>query len=345
MGEKLGSFVMKTTLFQLLLWIGVYSAMTSSLVRAEQDLAGNCALITLQKVSQTLKDSTDPCSQWVNAVFGRVHRVSGSSGAVWTTNTQFGTALSVTARHVLGDPPPISGQDIDEYFGPPGALDQTELFSYLPLRTATGVNRLRNQTFRILTERITADEYENHYSEILPKNDYVVAVLTERLLEDEQITFDPPLKEPVKINDPLKLLAQNCTFSGPIPGESVIVLGFPKEPIYSGEMVFSVGKVYQDFRAEEMIELDPSESKIVYDKSVEFAIDARSIPGMSGGGVFNKYGQYLGVVVRGNDEPIEKNKYFIRVIKAEYISGQIEEKLQILKDPEKSDLLQFLEQH
>ena len=43
----------------------------------------------------------DPCRGWVAALVGRVVRIQGGSGSVWTRATEAGTGLMTTAGHVL----------------------------------------------------------------------------------------------------------------------------------------------------------------------------------------------------------------------------------------------------
>ena len=85
-------------------------------------------------------------------------------------------------------------------------------------------------------------------------------------------------------------------------GDEVLIMGFPRDPIFNNELVFSTGKILGHLESKNLIQQDPAESQIDFDESVEFVVEAKSLVGMSGGGAFDFKGTYLGVLVRGNDQ-------------------------------------------
>jgi hypothetical protein len=305
---------------------------------AEPDLAGSCQGASLRLVADALKSGQDPCYAWVRALYGRVFRVGGGSGAIWYRNAA-GGAVVATARHVLGDTADEPGAMIPELFLPPRA-DGPELFAHLALPSGTDVESHRNQTFRVYSTALTAKEYGNHYAGILPRHDFTVGVLTERKLSDEQISMDPPHPGPLKFQDPLQLARQKSAPAIPGAGEPVIILGFPRK--FQGAMVFSTGTVLPAARAEELVALDPEESAIPLNHSVELVTDARSLSGHSGGAAFDRFGNYLGVLVRANQEPVGGDRYFTRVVRSRYVWQALAAKFSLSAPAVRKELGPFL---
>ena len=309
----------------------------------------DCKKAQLASVPEILKSNSgeDPCYMWVKSVYGRVARVQVASGAVWSRNTAHKTGLLLTARHVLGDYPDSPGVTIQGYFGQPSLdpFSQPELFVFQPNKEATDVLPFRNQTFRLFTQTVSKDEYQNHYANIQPKNDFVVAVMTQRLLAPEQIGDGSIDLSPLDVFDPQLLTQTAPTFSDPIVGEEIIILGFPRdtaELAFNGIMAYSTGKVLSTADAKDLIIKDPEEGKIAFDEKVEFAVEARSLAGMSGGGAFDRKGRFLGTLVRGNDVPAS-GRYFTRVVRINYVRELLKIKLSLLSEPQSNAVKSWLE--
>ena len=280
------------------------------------DLAGQCAEVHLLKTSSLIASA--PCFKWVESVWGRVHRVNGASGAIWSVNTGFGTGLSLTARHVFGDAPEIPTSEIPSFLGLPGDPTLANPFIFLPNLRGAQTDRLRNQAFRLFSPAVPPNGYVDHYALISPADDFVISVVTARKLAEDQVSFSPPDQSPLSINDPLNLAFSMPTYDDPVSGSLVIILGYPQDAAYSGELTYSVGQVLTSTEAKRLIQRDPEESKVPFDENVEFVIRARNLSGMSGGGSFNREGRYLGPIIRGNDEAAD-GIYFTRVVRMSHI--------------------------
>jgi hypothetical protein len=112
-----------------------------------------------------------------------------------------------------------------------------------------------------------------------------------------------PLKnETPNIIDPAGLTTFNPTYADAIPGESVLLMGYPQNEEYEGKLAASVGRILSDEEAEDVInelsEIGDEEGGISYDSDAEVIIEGHAVVGMSGGGVYNQDGQQVGVLVR-----------------------------------------------
>ncbi len=308
-----------------------------------------CRAVDLASVPQILNAGVDsnPCYNWVSSVSGRIMRVNVASGAVWSRNTVNGTGLLLTARHVLGDAPQMSGANIKGYFGPPSldGFSQPELFVYQPKKDGSDVYSFRNQTFRLFTQPLVKEEYQNQYSGILPKSDFVVGVMTQRHLAPEQIGDGSIDLNPLEIFDPLMSTQNNPTYSDPIQGENVIILGYPRDTdqlSFNGIMAYSIGKVFSTAEAKNLIAKDVDEAKIDFDEKVEFAVEARSLAGMSGGGAFDQKGRFLGTLVRGNDIAVDGH-FFTRVVRIKYVIDLLNFKLGAMPASQSKTIKTWLE--
>ena len=346
MEERYGKVHFKKTLvtfrgtnsIKIILWVSLICLQT--VWAHSEDLLGHCRPISLKPVSETLSNPQDPCYAWVNALYGRILKVSFASGAIWTRHTGHGAGLVVTARHVLKDAPSIPGRNIPGFFGLPEPEAYPDIFTFLPLEGARGISDLRNQSFRLLATEITRSEYENNYVHILPKSDFVIGIFTNRKLRDNQVSFDPIDTTPIQIRDPHNLTHVEQIIVSPIENELTIVFGYPQGPQFNGEMVYSVGEVLSSTEADKLIK-GSDEQSIPYNGQYEFVISARGLVGMSGGGVFNRRGEFLGTAVRASLRPIN-NLFYIRTVKADYMADYLDIEYQKLSKKEQKQILPFL---
>ena len=148
-----------------------------------------------------------------------------------------------------------------------------------------------------------------------PKSDYGLSIYPAGLVD---------ISTPLQMYDPKSRTLSAKTWNDPVAGEVVMAVGYPQDSDTFPLGAVSVGKVYSDTEAEQVIlalkEQGDEEGGIAYDNKVEFLMTAKSAGGMSGGGVFNDKGQLLGVLVRGTmlgETPIT------RVVKISYIREKI----------------------
>jgi hypothetical protein len=119
----------------------------------------------------------------------------------------------------------------------------------------------------------------------------------------------------------------------------VLAIGFPREA--GGDMVFSAARVLGDDEAVAWLaRADPEEAAIPYKPEVEMILAVRSVAGMSGGGVFDRQGRYLGVMVRASTRGPD---YVTRVVRARHIARRLREALATVEAAERDRIAAFLD--
>jgi hypothetical protein len=148
---------------------------------------------------------------------------------------------------------------------------------------------------------------------------------------------------PLTMYDPQNRTLSEKTWAEAVDGEQIMVVGYPQNMENYPNGAVSIGNIFTDSDAVEMVNLlfqhGDEEGDIPYNAEVEFLVDARVVGGMSGGGVFNAEGQLLGIMVRGteiNDQPI------VRVVRVSYIKATFERFYQTLFQDEQDYLKQFI---
>jgi hypothetical protein len=117
-----------------------------------------------------------------------------------------------------------------------------------------------------------------------------------------------------------------------MPGETVILMGFPNVGDTAGALVGSVGIVLDHAQAvdavAELAAAGDVEGTIPYDEQVEMMLEAEATSGMSGGGVFNCDGRLVGILVRASDK--HKGQQYVRAVRMTYVVSRLAAAFQAL---------------
>lgn len=301
-------------------------------------------LTELFAVSDLMVRVDHPCYEWVAATHGRVARSSSGSAVIASDDTQFGTAVIVSAMHVLGagwfGPTgvdiPADIQDAADQMGV-GRIDLIDVSGFVAADTITPM-------FDYYNPMIPADENVAGLFDILPRSDFVFSIVDGQMLERGLVGPAPgPLTATSPaLFDPQMLADDDPLIGGVCPGELVLMIGYPAG-FLNREMAASVGRVLDDEQAaaaiEDLAAVGDEEGDIPYDAQVEMIIEGEAQPGMSGGGIFDRDGVLVGVLVRAS-EPINDTRY-IRAVRLTYAARQVAESIDALPDDERSGIERF----
>lgn len=315
------------------------------------DLSGNCKGVRLKSVAETLENSKDPCHIWVKALYGRVLKAGlhGGSAAIVTRNTRHGTALILSAMHVIKMYPDGADREgpVDGFLAPPNSRPNTMPYLmtlFQPQEKSALGSGNRNISYPFMIDTIAPETVFDNFTTITPKQDFVLGVMTNTLVPSfspwEEKTLD---LTSVEIFDPEELTLRDHSYATAREGMKTITLGFPAGQAYAGKMHYSVGEVLSDSEAVQRLKtVDSSESQIPYESEIEFLSDTKVAVGYSGGGTFDAYGNYLGVNVRATVVGQDDLQY-VRVTRASYIFEKVmPEKYSSLDEPSKDSVSPFL---
>ncbi len=311
------------------------------------DRSGRCKSASMQSVADTLKDSRDPCHAWVKSVAGRaygVFRSDGSragAGALWTRKTPAGTGIFVTSRHEFLDVPAASSALVPGQLGAPPHRYQPYFFVAADdggdPADAGVLSPPGNVAWRLFTRPVPIAQTEGRYRALLPKNDFVVAVLTRASVD----AFAEPTPVPTQVDkrsldvsDRASLTPLDDATATIRPGDPYLAIG----TWGSDDLYYSVGRAATTAEARTILET--SDEPVPFDDGVEVLLQAESMPGMSGGGIFDGRGRYAGVLVRGG-ETADREPY-IRGIKATFIVKALEAAKADLSATQRAALEPFL---
>jgi hypothetical protein len=307
-----------------------------------------CQPITpLFSVAEAISDQDHPCREWVYKLQGRVTKNSHMSASVWSLRTEAGTALIVSAIHTLGE----------GYLGPGGRLIEERLGDpaekpgatriYLAKEEDGSVDSLASVLFILYNPEVPPEQSGNYLRDILPRHDFFVGVI-----DSQKVVMDPfpgepaPLKhEPPVIFDPSDLTTVAPTAADVTPGDSVLLMGYPRAGELAGVLAASIGRVLNDTEAEATIEelaaLGDEEGGIAYDPEAEMVIEGNSVVGMSGGGVYDRAGSLVGILVRASNE--YDGKQYVRAVRMTFVVARINSAYEALSDSERADVSPYLE--
>lgn len=302
------------------------------------DRMGTCdAARGLFEVTSVVEEPDDACRAWVGAVHGRAVRVdSGSFGSasIWASRTDYGTAVLVTAGHVMSP--------CDAYFSD---LNDNGVFvgecaaALVVPAASNGEAKIRMSVmgggpsssewsahFPLYHPTITMDEVRS--ASVPPGRDFAVYVVDGQVFEPWPTS--EPTPGPVEPTSPAFFDPDNLTTARPswshtTPGEAVLVVGYPERPGNpTGRLLHaSAGIVLSDEEAEEAIaalaQAGDIEGSIPYAAEAEMIIEGHATFGMSGSGVFDADGSQVGVVVRASFADV--GRQFVRAVRMRHIVG------------------------
>jgi hypothetical protein len=300
----------------------------------------------LFSVEEVLSDQDHPYRDWVYNLQGRVPLNGYASASVWSLRTETGTALIVSALHTLGE----------GYLGPGGSLIEERLGDPDEKPGATrihlvkedgSVDSLASVLFILYNPEVPPEQSGNNLRSILPRHDFFVGVVDSQLVVMEPLPGTPaPLNdEPPVIFDPSGLTTVAPTAVDVHPGDSVILMGYPREGDYAGMLAASIGRVLSNSEAEAAIEelaaLGDEEGGIAYVPEAEMIIEGHSVVGMSGGGVFDRAGSLVGILERASYE--YDGKQYLRVVRMTFVVASINSAYEALSDSERAVVSPYLE--
>lgn len=279
----------------------------------------------------------------LDKVRGSVGVVGSGSRTIWSRKNAAGLGLYVSANHVHGI---SSWANLDaEYIDI--SLQENGRFNNAHLIADNGdVNLFTEITsdFPLYHPSITSNISN---SDILPKDDFYIGVIDnqkrtndglDRLYKPEVIQLHTPLA----LYDPQARTTSQITWNSAIADQDVMIVGYPQNRTTYPFGATSIGKVLSTATANELIaklaENGDQEGDIAYNAEAEFIVNAKSVVGMSGGGVFNTNGELLGIVVRG---AALNGQSMVRVVRMSYIQNNIETFFRTLYQDEKNFLKQF----
>jgi len=300
----------------------------------------------LLSVAEVISDQDHPYREWLYNLQGLVPRNGYSSASVWSLRTEAGTALIVSALHTLGE----------GYLGPGGSLieerlgdpDENPGATRIHLVKEDGsVDSLASVLFILYNPEVPPEQSGSNLLDIFPRHDFFVGVI-----DSQKVIMDPlpgtpaPLKdEPPIIFDPSGLTTVAPTAVDVNPGDSVLLMGYPREGDYAGMLAASIGRVLSDSEAEAAIEelaaLGDEEGGIAYDPEAEMIVEGHSVVGMSGGGVFDRAGSLVGILERASYE--YEGKQYVRVVRMTFVVASINSAYEALSESERAVVSPYLE--
>jgi hypothetical protein len=280
-------------------------------------------------VATPLAEPGHDCHDWLEITHGRVPQSGFMSAAVWSLRTEATTGLMVSAVHTLAEGWIVPGGQP----APAELRDPAEDPGTVRIRHATPGGGAPSEglspMFLLWTPAIPAEETGDRMTRITPRHDFFLAVLDSQQLEvyGGLAPIPEPLRhEPPPIHDPAGLTTTEPTYAEARPGELVLVMGYPQGGPTAGLLSASVGRVLDDDEAEAAIAAlaaaGDEEGGIPYDPEVELLVEGEARPGMSGGGVFDRDGRLLGILVRASTD-LPSTQY-IRVVRMTFVVGQLE---------------------
>ena len=300
----------------------------------------------LFSVTEVLSDQDHSNYEWVYKLHGRVAKNSHMSASVWSLRPETGTALIVSAIHTLGE----------GYLGPGGNVIEERLTDPSEQLGATRIylvkedgslDSLASVLFILYNPEVPAEQTGNYLRDIIPRHDFFVGVI-----DSQKVVMDPLPNEPAPLKhespiifDPSDLTTVAPTYADVTPSESVILMGYPQADEYEGGLAASIGRVLSDTEARDNIKelsaLGDEEGGIAYDPEVEMIIEGHSVVGMSGGGVYNREGQQVGILVRASNE--YDGKQYVRAVRMTFVVDSLMSAFEALTDSEKAVIIPYLE--
>ena len=270
----------------------------------------------------------DPCRDWVAAVVGRVVRIQGGSGSVWTRATEAGTGLMTTAGHVLSRCTSTGAPRDQDGNCPELLAEPRDGQNVLRLTEADGeYQSLWSPAFALYNNFVPRAEL---YSPgIVPAHEVSVFVVDASRYApwDQSVLTKAPAPEPAPLHDPQHTTTTPPTWAEVSAGARVLTLGYPfGEDGSQSTLMASAGRVLSQAQVDsEQTELRAradEEGMLAYAPEVEFFFRGRADAGMSGAGVFDENNRQVGIVVRGS-LPHDGVQY-VRALRMSYVHAKLE---------------------
>jgi len=295
----------------------------------------------------TALDPAHPCRHWVAALYGRVATVGLSgSGSIVAINSKK-SAVFVTCQHCFGTSGGlvVPGQRENPNVAVVG-MPPTWIDGEIESRQSSGYDQEFRNAYAIFAPKApkSAFDKKGSLSNIEPRHDFVISALSGRINRiTGHLGMMPPRDippDPVRPRDPAALLGTGEHTAAPVVGALVLTLGYPKS--MGRQLAFSVGPVLADDVAASVIaRAEPGEAAIPYDPEIEFLVASQLSEGNSGGGVFDREGRFLGVMVRASVTPVD-GAHFVRVVRASAIERAFEAALAAASESDRAAISPYI---
>lgn len=276
-----------------------------------------------QRADAILEAPDHPCRAWIDASFGRVIHLDSASASIWTRKNELGVGIMLGAVHTRqhGTFGP-RGEAIPEELTAPTEASRRP-WAHLPEDSGRSFRDATHGVYEIYHPAISAHESEEKRN-LHPEHDFYVAMVDGQEVEAPSM-LAPFDGEPLDIRDPHALTLHSSTAAQAVEGEMILMMGYPKTGQFKVPLAASVGRVMADEEVERVRELQRAASDVplpAYDPAVEFYVEGRGLPGMSGGGAYNAAGQQVGILVRAGVVP-EEDLDYVRVVRIEYVLDEL----------------------
>ncbi|TCC90099.1 serine protease [Pedobacter frigiditerrae] len=278
---------------------------------------------SLMKIEDALKSSDLNFVNLVNKIRGSVGTNGSGSKVIWSKNNDYKLGLFVSANHVYGVK--MWNSHHEEFIDLSAINNGIFLGSKLP--AINGNIQLTGELVANFGLYHPSIPLEATNITILPRDDFYLGVIDNQRKLDNGLAIYPDKVQtvvPLQLYDPNKRTEALQVWTNPETDENVIAIGYPQDRTKYPNGAVSTGKVYSDTQAANIIQSLKSkndvEGEIPYQPQVEFFAEVAAVAGMSGGGVFNRNGQLLGIMVRAtqlNGQPI------LRVVRIKYIKQKL----------------------
>ena len=212
------------------------------------------------------------------------------------------------------------------------------------MEEGTGTDPLASPWFGLYNPAIAAERNGNLMRDVLPREDFYVAVTDVQKLDVGTLAPvpDPIVHDLVPLYDPAGSTLSDSTYAAAGAGSLVLMLGYPNA---TGELTAAVGRTLTDEEAVAAIarldELGDPEGALPYEASVELIIEGAAAAGMSGGPVVDRDGRLIGILVRASDE--HDGVQYVRAVRMAHVVARIDAVFDTLPEIEQAALEGYLE--
>lgn len=286
--------------------------------------------LQITATAAVLEDPEHPCRVWLMGVYRRVVQIPRGSGVIAglvRIKGDFLPGLLITARHSSG------------YFEPetilldPLAVNVPREFKpvFPQLTTGNGEQCERYILSSSLWFSPELQEMDRDASgrptTLRPRRDFALGIVVgERKFAPYGQFPSAPLKIALPLlpeSEAAAVFGTRETVASPRTAEHVLMVGFPTNN--SPAQVAASGRILSALEAEAAVASsdDADERLIPFDPAAEFLVNRIAPNGMSGGGVFNRQGQLIGIMVRSPGNP-NAQPAFTRVVRIDWMRAEAE---------------------
>jgi len=331
---------MKSKMLFMVLLIGATILFQSC---TKKSLGTSRSELQVAPIEKILEGKDQDLINLLNKVRGSVGRRGTGSKTIWSRKNDYGIGLYISANHVYG----VSGwtsrqaQIFDLSTENPGIFETSQI---PPANGSIALGKTWIADFPLLHFDISAAATN---SSILPNEDFYLGVIDNQRIEQGPFPKYPETVQkniPLNMYDPENRTNANHTWNNAVEGQKAIAVGYPQDRANYPNGAVAFGKILSDPEVATIMNqlktAGDSEGDIPYNVSAEFFVEAKGLPGMSGGAVFNAEGQLLGIMVRGSDK--EQSPKIIRVVRMSYIKLKLNELYNGLSEPAMSKIRPFI---